>query len=130
MPVIVQTSGLRADAFCDTCPTRAALDRLAGKWTVLIVDLLGDGTMRFSGLFRRIRGISQKMLTQTLRELEADGYVTRTVHASVPPRVDYALTPLGKSLHNLLSQVRDWAETHINEVEDARRRYRAEAEAR
>jgi DNA-binding HxlR family transcriptional regulator len=120
MPTIVTTSGLRADAFCDTCPTRAALDRIAGKWTVLIVDLLGDGTMRFSELFRRISGISQKMLTQTLRELEADGYVTRTVHAAVPPRVDYALTPLGQSLHGLLAQVRDWAEVHINEVIAAR----------
>lgn len=79
--------------------------------------------MRFSELFRRIRGISQKMLTQTLRELEADGYVTRTVHAAVPPRVEYALTPLGCSLHGLLAQVRDWAETHINEVEEARRLY-------
>jgi DNA-binding HxlR family transcriptional regulator len=120
MPTIVTTSGLRADAYCETCPTRAALDRIAGKWTVLIVDLLGDGTMRFSELFRRIRGISQKMLTQTLRELEADGYVTRTVHAAVPPRVEYALTPLGRSLHGLLAQVRDWAEVHINEVIAAR----------
>lgn len=123
MPTIVKTSGLRADAYCDACPTRAALDRIAGKWTVLVVDLLGDGTMRFSELFRRIRGISQKMLTQTLRELETDGYVTRTVHAAVPPRVEYALTPLGRRLHELLAQVRDWAETHINEVEAARRSY-------
>ncbi len=129
MPTIVQTSGFRADAYCDTCPTRAALDRIAGKWTVLVVDLLGDGTMRFSELFRRIRGVSQKMLTQTLRELEADGYVTRTVHAAVPPRVEYALTPLGRSLHGLLSQVRDWAETHINEVEEARRSYVARGAA-
>jgi DNA-binding HxlR family transcriptional regulator len=120
MPTIVTTSGLAADAYCDTCPTRAALDRIAGKWTVLIVDLLGDGTKRFSELYRRIGGISQKMLTQTLRELEADGYVTRTVFATVPPRVDYALTPLGRSLHGLMTQVRDWAETHINEVLTAR----------
>ena len=126
MPTIVQTSGLRADAYCDSCPTRAALDRIAGKWTVLIVDLLGDGTMRFSELFRRIRGISQKMLTQTLRELEADGYVTRRLYAAVPPRVEYTLTPLGRSLHKLLSGVRDWAETHVNEVEEARRRYQAD----
>ena len=122
MPTIVTLSGQRADAYCDTCPTRAALDRIAGKWTVLIVDLLGDGTLRFSDLVRRIGGISQKMLTQTLRELEADGYVTRTVHAAVPPRVEYALTPLGHSLHALLAQVRDWAEVHINEVLAARAR--------
>ncbi len=125
MPTIVTTSGLTADAYCDTCPTRAALDRLAGKWTVLIIDLLGDGTQRFSDLRRRIGGISQKMLTQTLRDLEADGYITRTVFPVVPPRVDYDLTPLGRSLHGLLRQVRDWAEVHINEVEDARAAYAA-----
>ena len=129
MPTIVTTSGLTANAYCDTCPTRAALDRLAGKWTVLIVDLLGDGVCRFRELHHRIGGISQKMLTQTLRELEADGYVTRTAFAVVPPRVDYALTPLGRSLHDLLSQVRDWAEAHINEVETARGRYAARSKA-
>lgn len=123
MPTIVTTSGLNADAFCDTCPTRAALDRLAGKWTVLIVDLLGDGRCRFRDLSKRIGGISQKMLTQTLRELEADGYVTRTAFPVVPPRVEYELTPLGESLHQLLSQVRDWAETNINAVETARKQY-------
>ena len=123
MPTIVTTSGLSADAYCDTCPTRAALDRLAGKWTVLIVDLLGDGRCRFRDLSKRIGGISQKMLTQTLRELEADGYVTRTVFPTIPPRVEYELTPLGNSLHELLSRIRDWAETNINEVEAARSRY-------
>ena len=125
MPSIVTRSGLTADAYCDTCPTRAALDRLSSKWTVLIVDLLGDGSCRFRELHRKIGGISQKMLTQTLRELEADGYVSRTTFAVVPPRVDYELTALGRSLHELLSQVRDWAETHINEVEEARERYAA-----
>jgi DNA-binding HxlR family transcriptional regulator len=127
MPVIVQTSGLLADAYCADCPTRTALDRIAGKWKVLIVDLLGDGTMRFAQLKRRIGGISQKMLTQTLRELEADGYVTRTVHPAVPPHVDYALTPLGRRLHDLLTQVRDWAETHINAIEAARAAYASRA---
>lgn len=125
MPTIVTTTGLTADAYCDTCPTRAALDRLAGKWTVLIVDLLGDGVCRFRDLHRRIGGISQKMLTQTLRDLEADGFVTRTAFAVVPPRVEYALTPLGRSLHDLMSRLRDWAETHINEIETARARYAA-----
>lgn len=123
MPTIVTTSGLAADAYCDTCPTREALNRLSSKWTVLIVDLLGDGVCRFRDLNRRIGGISQKMLTQTLRELEADGYVTRTVFPVVPPRVDYELTPLGRSLHGLLSQVRDWAETHVNDIEAARADY-------
>ena len=129
MPTIVTTSGLTADAYCDTCPTRAALDRLASKWTILIVDLLGDGKCRFRDLRQRIGGISQKMLTQTLRELEADGYVSRTVFPVVPPRVEYELTPLGRSLHGLLSQVRDWAETHINDVERARAQYAAREHA-
>ena len=123
MPTIVTTSGLNSDTFCDTCPTRAALDRLAGKWTVLIVDLLGDGRCRFRDLSKRIGGISQKMRTQTLRELEADGYLARTAFPVVPPRVEYELTPLGVSLHQLLSQVRDWAETNINTVEAARKHY-------
>lgn len=87
-----------------------------------MIDLLGDGTLRFRELQRRIGGVSQKMLTQTLRKLEADGYLTRRAYAEVPPRVEYTLTPLGRSLHALLSQVRDWAETHINEIEAARAR--------
>lgn len=123
MAAIVESSGLTADAYCETCPTRQALDRIASKWTVLVIDLLGDGTMRFRELQRRIGGVSQKMLTQTLRDLEADGYITRRAYAEVPPRVEYALTPLGRSLHGLLRGVRDWAETHINDIETARAAY-------
>lgn len=130
MSTVVADSGFVANAYSDQCPARAALDRIAGKWTILIVDLLGDGTKRFSERQRRIGGISQKMLSQTLRELEQDGYVTRTVLPTVPPRVDYALTPLGRSLQTLLMQVRDWAETHINEVEAARATHAARAAAR
>ncbi len=98
------------------------LDHVAGKWTVLIVDALAEGTLRYTDLRRRIEGISQKMLTQTLRQLEADGFVTRTVHPTIPPRVDYTLTELGHSLRVPIAALRDWIETNINRIEDARRR--------
>lgn len=123
MTTIVETSGLPADAYCATCPTRQALNRIAAKWTVLIVDALAPGTRRFSELKRRLEGVSQKMLTETLRSLERDGIVTRRVYPSVPPKVEYTLTPLGHSLQQPLAAVRSWAETHINDIELARSTY-------
>ena len=113
-------TGLPADAYCAICPTREALDRIASKWTVLIVDCLTPGPMRYGALHRRIEGVSQKMLTQTLRELEQDGLVSRTVFPTTPPQVQYALTPLGKSLSQPISAVRRWAEAHINDILRAR----------
>jgi DNA-binding HxlR family transcriptional regulator len=118
-------SGLPADAFCAVCPTRQALDRIAGKWTVLIVDCLAAGPMRYGALRRRIDGVSQKMLTQTLRELEVDGFVTRVVFPTRPPQVEYFLTPLGHSLSKPIKAVREWAEAHINEILRSRRKRRA-----
>jgi DNA-binding HxlR family transcriptional regulator len=120
METIVESSGLPADAFSAKCPTRQILDHIAGKWTILVVDALIEGTMRYTDLRRRIEGVSQKMLTQTLRSLEADGFVTRTVHPTIPPRVDYDLTPLGRSLAEPITALRQWTETHINEIEQAR----------
>lgn len=105
------------------CPTRLVLNRIADKWTVLIVGSLESGTKRFSNLRREIGGVSQKMLTQTLRGLERDGLVTRTVYSSVPPRVEYSLTPLGRTLIELLNAIRAWSETHIEEVLKAQTRY-------
>ncbi|HZC34373.1 MAG TPA: helix-turn-helix domain-containing protein [Chthoniobacterales bacterium] len=96
------------------------LDRLADKWTVLVIGQLATGTMRFAELLRVIDGVSQKMLTSTLRDLERDGLVKRQLYASVPPKVEYSLTPLG---HSLVNQVRGlclWAENHIDEVIRAR----------
>ncbi|KAB2340637.1 winged helix-turn-helix transcriptional regulator [Actinomadura rudentiformis] len=122
METIVESSGLPADAFSAKCPTRQVLDHIAGKWTILIVDALLEGTMRYTDLRRRIEGVSQKMLTQTLRSLEADGFVTRTVHPTIPPRVEYDLTPLGHSLAEPITALRQWTETHINEIEQARSR--------
>src|SRR6201988_5508904 len=81
-----------------SCRVRAVLDRIGDKWAIYVVDRLGSGPRRFSELLRGIDGITARMLTVTLRGLERDGILTRTVHAAVPPRVDYALTPLGETL--------------------------------
>ncbi|WP_338697593.1 helix-turn-helix domain-containing protein [Streptomyces sp. Q6] len=119
------------DAFLRECPTNQLLARLSDKWVSLVVSALAghEGPMRYSDLGRKIAGVSQKMLTQTLRTLERDGIVARTVTPSVPVRVDYELTDLGRSLSGLLLAVKDWAETHMDEVADARETYDAAAGA-
>ncbi|MCF4139736.1 helix-turn-helix transcriptional regulator [Streptomyces sp. Tue 6430] len=111
------------DAFLKACPTNQLLDRISDKWVSLVVSALAPGPMRYSDLARKIAGVSPKMLTQTLRTLERDGILTRTVTPSVPVRVDYALTPLGSDLALLLVAVKDWAETRFDEVRAARERY-------
>lgn len=105
------------------CPSRQVLDLIADKWTAIIIYRLSKGTRRYSQLQREIGGISQKMLTQTLRRLERDGIVSRLVYPVVPPMVEYSLTPLGETLIEPLCQLCKWAETHIPEVEIARDRY-------
>lgn len=107
----------------DTCRIRDLLDRLADKWSLLVIELLGHGTLRFTELKRQIDGISQRMLTRTLRTLERDGLVTRTVHPVVPPRVDYELTPLGSTLLEAVGPLVEWTRVHRAEVVDARGRY-------
>jgi len=107
------------------CPTRHALDRIAGKWTALVLGLLADRPHRFGELLRAVDGISQKMLTQTLRSLERDGLVHRNAFPTVPVTVEYSLTPLGKTLTKPLAAIRAWAEEHIEEVLAARERYEA-----
>jgi DNA-binding HxlR family transcriptional regulator len=104
------------------CPSRQVLDRIADKWTALIIRVLADGTHRFGQLQRRVDGISQKMLTQTLRDLERDGLVERTVHPVVPPHVEYRLTPLGRSLRQPLDAICAWAEAHLAQMLAARAR--------
>jgi DNA-binding HxlR family transcriptional regulator len=99
------------------------LDRIADKWTVLVIRRLSSGTLRFAQLRRSVGGISQKVLTNTLRGLERDGIVTRRIYASVPPRVEYTLTDLGRSLCGLVEGICSWAEENIERVEQARRRY-------
>ena len=102
---------------------REILDRVGDKWSVLVIALLGERGRRFSELRRSIDGISQRMLTLTLRQLERDGLVSRIVHATVPPRVDYALTPLGESVLEPLTVLMQWAQDHGTDVAEARRRY-------
>ncbi len=106
-----------------TCEIRDLLDRLGDKWSLLVVELLGGGTRRFTQLRREIDGISQRMLTLTLRQLERDGLVTRTVHPVVPPRVDYELTALGASLLDAVAPLVTWARCHRDQIAGARAVY-------
>ncbi|MEV6551772.1 helix-turn-helix domain-containing protein [Streptomyces sp. NPDC051597] len=111
------------DAYLATCPARQLLDRISNKWVSLALNALADGPLRYRDLNRIIAGVSQKMLTQTLRVLERDGLLTRTVTPSVPVRVDYQLTPLGRSLLPVMASIKAWAECHIEEVQTARMDY-------
>jgi DNA-binding HxlR family transcriptional regulator len=106
-----------------TCAVRDLLDRLGDKWSLLVVELLGGGTRRFTELRRDIDGISQRMLTLTLRRLERDGLIHRTVHAVVPPRVDYHLTPLGQTLLEAVGPLVAWTRAHRDEIARARADY-------
>ena len=105
------------------CPTRKVLDLIADKWTTLVIHILAGGTYRYSDLQRAIDGISQKMLTQTLRELESHGLILRTVFPEVPPHTEYSLTPLGVTLTEPLDALCAWAERHLPEVERARQQH-------
>lgn len=116
-----------ADVYDLDCPSRQVLDRIAGKWTILIVGRLAAGTMRFSELHRAVPGISHKVLTQMLRALERDGLLTRRVYPVVPPRVEYSLTDLGRTLLELVELTQDWAERHLPDIEAARARHDAAA---
>jgi DNA-binding HxlR family transcriptional regulator len=114
------------DAFLAECPSRQLLDRISDKWVALVLAALGeDGPLRYSELARRLAGVSQKMLTQTLRSLERDGLLTRTVTPTVPVTVTYELTALGLSLQQLMHGLKDWAESHMGEVLANRSQYDA-----
>ncbi len=120
------------NAFLAVCPSRQLLDRISDKWVVLVLCALGDDasdqavaaeeapaaprTMRYSEISRLLAGVSQKMLTQTLRALERDGLLTRTVTPTVPLTVTYRLTDLGRSLHTMTRAIRDWAQDHMDDV--------------
>lgn len=105
------------------CEVRQILDRVADKWSLLVIALLDRRSLRFSELRRQIEGVSQRMLTVTLRQLERDGLVKRTVHPVVPPRVDYELTPLGVTLHDTIRSLVVWTEEHQSEIAAARAEY-------
>ncbi|GAA2122575.1 helix-turn-helix domain-containing protein [Kitasatospora saccharophila] len=127
------------DAFLAVCPSRKLLDRISDKWVTLVLAALGGGgpqepgadcageprAMRYSELQRLLAGVSQKMLTQTLRSLERDGLVSRTVVATVPVTVSYELTDLGRSLHGMVRGVKAWAEGHMDDVLAHRESYDA-----
>ena len=115
------------DAFMATCPSRQVFAIIADKWAGLVINALDGGPKRHGELMTRIAGASQKMLTQTLRTLERDGIVGRTVTPTVPLRVDYELTDLGRSLAPLLGGLKDWAEAHIREIMAARDVYEQRA---
>lgn len=113
----------RWDPYDRNCPTRKLLDRIGDRWTVLVVGALADGPLRYGEIARRVDGVSQKMLTQTLRSLEQDGLVTRTVHPVIPPRVDYELTDTGHSLQEPLRALEEWAKAHMADVLTSRDEY-------
>ena len=117
----------RGDVCREQCGSRQVLDLIADKWAVIVIYVLARGTRRFGELQRTVAGVSQKMLTQTLRGLERDGLVERKVYAVIPPRVEYSLSPLGETLVAPLSALCRWAEEHFWEVERARERTPVEA---
>jgi DNA-binding HxlR family transcriptional regulator len=111
------------DIYQENCPTRLLLDRIADKWTVLIIGQLHKKTFRFNELRRIIPGITQKMLTQTLRGLEKDGLITRKIYATVPLKVEYSLTALGYSLTEVLNNLANWAEANMENIIKAQKFY-------
>lgn len=108
------------DPYGRNCPSRQVLDRIGDRWTVLVVGSLDSGPRRFSELAHDVDGVSQKMLTQTLRALEHDGLVTRTLYPQIPPRVEYELTDLGRSLQDPLRALEKWATDHTDQILAAR----------
>jgi DNA-binding HxlR family transcriptional regulator len=123
---LIKTGGykmLEWDVYNEKCPTRQVLNRIADKWTILVVGSLSEDTKRFSELKREISGVSQKMLTQTLRGMERDGLLTRKVYPTVPPKVEYTLTELGFTLITMLEQIRNWSENNIEAVLAAQTSY-------
>ena len=107
------------------CRAREVLQRVGDKWSVYVIDLLGQRTMRFSELHRSIDGITSRMLTVTLRGLERDGIVSRTIHPVIPPRVDYELTEMGRTLLDTIGQLVSWTDSHLPEIDAARAAYDA-----
>jgi DNA-binding HxlR family transcriptional regulator len=105
------------------CRAREVLQRVGDKWSMYVIDLLGQGTRRFSELHRAVDGITARMLTVTLRGLERDGIVTRTIHPVIPPRVDYALTPMGLTLLDAIGALVNWADSHLPEISAAQASY-------
>jgi DNA-binding HxlR family transcriptional regulator len=117
------------DVFDQNCPSRGVLDHVTSRWGVLILDALREHPYRFNELRRRIGGVSEKMLAQTLQTLERDGFVLRDAHPVIPPRVDYSLTPLGRQAADLTDALKTWVEQHVPDVLEARDRHDARTAA-
>jgi DNA-binding HxlR family transcriptional regulator len=114
---------VKPNVYDPKCPTRVVLDRIGDKWTALVVLVLLDGPLRFGGVRSAIGGVAPKVLTQTLRRLERDGIVTRRAFVEIPPRVEYELTPLGRSLEKPIREIANWAEGNLTRIERARKLY-------
>jgi DNA-binding HxlR family transcriptional regulator len=127
-PAVAAAEPAGAAGELSPCRAREVLQRVGDKWSMQVIDLLGQDTKRFSELHRSVDGITARMLTVTLRGLERDGIVTRTIHPVIPPRVDYALTPMGLTLLDAIGALVSWADSHLPEISaaqavyDARRR--------
>jgi DNA-binding HxlR family transcriptional regulator len=116
----MMASRRRGDVFAKTCPSRSVMEHVTSRWGVLILVALLEGTMRFSELRRRVDGVSEKMLAQTLQTLEADGFLLREVYPVIPPRVDYSLTALGREVARHVEALADWIEENMPRVSKAR----------
>ncbi|MGX9899272.1 winged helix-turn-helix transcriptional regulator [Arthrobacter sp. SA17] len=119
----METNQQAANVLDPDCPSRVVFQRVGDKWASLVIQVLANGPVRFSELRKMVHVVTPKVLTQTLRSLERDGLITRKVYAQVPPRVDYTLTALGRSLLAPLSQLREWAENNVPAIIDARDAY-------
>ncbi len=126
-PHLIAEAMRRGNVFSDKCPSREVLNHLTSRWGVLVLIGLLDGTHRFSALRRKVNGISEKMLAQTLQSLEADGFVERTAYPVVPPHVEYALTPMGREVGQMVERLTDWVELHLPAIAAARERYKTES---
>jgi DNA-binding HxlR family transcriptional regulator len=121
--MVTDSTGATVDPYQAGCATRRVLDRIGDRWTVLVIGVLGDGDARFSQLLRRVQGVSQKMLTQTVRGLERDGLVRRTVYPEVPVRVEYALTDAGRTLLEPLRALQQWSIEHLQDISTSQEAY-------
>jgi len=123
--LIMVSENYKNYSLVDDCPVRNVLDRVGDKWSILIISILGDsGTLRFNQLNHAIGNISQKMLTVTLKTLEADGLVSRKIYPQIPPRVEYTLTPLGESLLPAIEGLTHWAKEHMPAILTNRANYK------
>jgi DNA-binding HxlR family transcriptional regulator len=116
-----QKAPVRGDVFAALCPSRGVLEHVTSRWGVLVLVGLQEGTLRFSELRRRVAGVSEKMLSQTLQALEDDGFVLREVYAVIPPRVEYSLTSMGREVAAQVEALTDWIEENIERIAQARR---------